>query len=175
MSYVEYLGYQISQSEIQALQNQAEAFANAPTFINIQEVCSFFELLNYYGKFVHNLSTMVQPLNALLQAGKSWNWTSECTQAFHLAKQQLTFTKVLAHCDPKLPINLAADASIYAVGAVISYVFPDGSEKPIAYASRTLSSSERNNTQVEKEALSLVFGIKKISPIFIWQEVQSHY
>ena len=112
-----------------------EAIANAPTPTNIQEVHSFFGLLNYYGKFVHNLFTMVQPLNVLIQAGKSWSWTSECAQAFHLAKQQLSSAKVLAHYDPKLPINLTADASAYGVGAVISHVSPDGSEKPIAYAS----------------------------------------
>ena len=122
MSSVEYLGHQISQSGIQALQSKVDAIANAPTPTNIQEVRSFLGLLNYYGKFVHNLSTMVQPLNALLQAGKSWSWTSEYTQAFHLAKQQLTSAKVLTHYDPKLPINLAADASAYGVGAVISHV-----------------------------------------------------
>ena len=67
---------------------------------------------------------------------------------------------VLAHYDPKLPIKMAGDASAYGIGAVLSHVFPDG-ERPVAFASHTLSSSEKNYSQIEKETLSLIFGITK--------------
>ncbi|KAJ8346504.1 hypothetical protein SKAU_G00279050 [Synaphobranchus kaupii] len=69
--------------------------------------------------------------------------------------------KVLTHYNAELPLRLACDASPYGVGAVLSHIMPDGVEKPIAYASRTLSKAEQNYAQIEREALAIVFGVRK--------------
>ena len=105
-----------------------------------------------------NSSTILAPLNALLR--KDWSWTPECQRSFDKAKATLVGSDVLMHYDPLLPIKMAGDASAYGIGAVTSHVLPDGSERPLAFASRSLSSSERNYAQIEKEALFLVFGVK---------------
>ena len=47
------------------------------------------------------------------------------------------------------------------VGAVLAHKFPEGSEKPIAYASRTLTKPERAYSQLDKEALAVIFAVKK--------------
>ena len=158
---VEYLGHRVDASGLHTMPSKVEAVKMAPTPRNVQELRSFLGLVHYYGKFMPNLATLLHPLNTLLQDGQSWDWTLECEKAFRAAKDSLSSASVLAHYDPSLPIKMAGDASAYGVGAVISHQYPDGRERPIAYASHTLSSAEINYSQIEKEALSLVFGIQK--------------
>ena len=158
---VEYLGHYIASDGIQLLQAENEAVIKALIPGNIQKLRSFLGLINYHGKFIPNLSTFLQPLNALVQAGTKRSWSTKCKKALLEAKKQIASTKVLTHYDPTLPIKLAANASAYGVGAVISYRMPDGPERPIAFASRTLTKSEKNYAQLEKEALSVVYGVKK--------------
>eukprot|EP00731_Ephydatia_muelleri_P013071 Em0007g381a len=118
-------------------------------------------MVNYYAKFLPNLSTTISPLYTLLKKNSRWQWTEECSQAFLAAKGMLTSSKVLAHYNPKLSLILATDASSYGVGAVLTQVSEEGTERPIAYVSRTLSDAERNYAQIEKEALAIIFGVKR--------------
>ena len=123
--------------------------------------------VNYYGKFIPNLATLLHPLNELLKTGNTRNWTPVCEQAFTAAKERLSQTSILAHYDARVPLHMASNASAYGLGAILSHLYPDGTERPIANASRTLSSSEKNYAQLEREALSLVFVIKKFHPYLL--------
>ena len=74
----------------------------------------------------------------------------------------ITSEQVLAHYDPALPVRLGCDASSTGIGAVLSHVMPDGSERPVAFASRSLTNQRRVQVHTDnKEALSIVWGVKQ--------------
>ena len=68
----------------------------------------------------------------------------------------ITSEQVHTHYDPALPVRLACDASPTGIGAVLSQVMPDGSERPVAFASQSLTKTELKYAQIDKEALSIV-------------------
>ena len=158
---VRYLGYPIDKDGLHATPEKVEAILQKPVPTNVKTLCSFLGLVNYYGKFIRDLSTIVQPLNELLCQGVQWKWSTECQKVFETMKEKLASSEVLVHYNSELPLKLDCDASAYGVGPVLSHVFPDGEERPIAYASRTLTKTERGYAHIEKEALSLVYGVKK--------------
>jgi len=68
---------------------------------------------------------------------------------------------VLVPYDEKRKLTLSCDASPYGVRTVISHVMDDREKHPIAFASRALTKSERNYSQIEKESLAIVFEVRK--------------
>ena len=158
---VDYLGYVIDAQGLRPHPDKVVAIQQAPTPLNVTQLKSYLGLLSYYGKFLPNLSTLLAPLYKLLGKDVPWEWSSEQEQAFQASKELLTSSKLLVHFNPQLPLLLACDASAYGIGAVLAHKMPDGSEQPIGYVSRTLNSAERNYSQLEKEGLSCVFGIKR--------------
>ena len=79
---------------------------------------------------------------------------------FDEAKRLLQSSVVLAHYDPSKKLVLACDASPYGVGAMLSQYQDDETEKPVAFASRSLSKAEKNYSHLEKEGLAVIFGVK---------------
>lgn len=118
-------------------------------------------MVNYHNRYIPNLSSLLQPLTALLQKGKKWTWSTSCEQAFHLVKSKLACALILAYYDPCLSLCMAADASSYGVGVVLTQIMMNGEEWLVAFASRTMLSTEWNYSQLEQEALAIIFAIKK--------------
>ncbi|XP_045763671.1 uncharacterized protein K02A2.6-like [Maniola jurtina] len=158
---VSYLGFIIDKHGLHPDMTKVEAIVKAPTPGNVTQLKAFLGLINYYGKFVPNLSSLLHPLYSLLKKNQPWNWDINCEDAFINIKNILASDRVLCHYDPALPLVLSVDSSSYGIGAVLAHVFADGTERPISCASRTLGDTEKNYSQLDKEALAIMYGVQK--------------
>ena len=158
---VSYLGHLIDEVGLHPLQEKVRAVKEAPSPKNVSELKSYLGLLTYYSKFLPNMANVLAPLYKLLCKDISWKWTSVEQKAFQASKDLLTSSSLLVHFNPDLDLVLMCDASSYGIGAVLAHRMPDGSERPIGYASRSLSAAQRNYSQLEREALALVFGVQR--------------
>ncbi len=157
---VEHLGHVISEKGIQPTDKKVQAIHAAPIPTNQSQLKSFLGLINYYCKFLPNFSHTLAPLYRLLQTKVPWCWKEEQQKAFDTAKKQLITNQILVHYDPSKSILLACDAYPYGLGAVLSHRMEGGEERPIAFPSRSLAPAEKNYSQLEKEALAIIFGVK---------------
>ena len=161
MDEITYCGYKVDKNGIHKTREKVEAILNAPQPVNVTQVKAFLDLVSYYSRFVSNFSSIVHPLNHLLRKNVRFKWSLECERAFNANKNEITSDRVLIHFNPKLPLVLAMGVSPHGISAVLSHTMLDYSEKPIAFYSRTLSNAEKRYSQVDKEALSIIFGIKR--------------
>ncbi|KFD64802.1 hypothetical protein M514_23014 [Trichuris suis] len=128
---------------------------------NIQELHVFIGKINYYAKFLEDFSDDCAILNALRKKNVAFPWTAEHQQAFERLKEKIVKATLLVHFREDLPVVLATDASQYGVGAVLLHRYPGGTERPIAHASKTLNAQQKSYSQVEKEPLAVIFGVRK--------------
>ena len=160
---VKYMGHILSKQGISPVKSKLEAIQQAPRPADVSQLRSFLGMINYYSKFIPDFSSKLHPLYELLSNKTKWFWSESCEAAFLWAKEVLSSDQVLVHYDPSKPLVLSVDAGPHGIGAVLSHRLGDGSEKPIEYASRTLTMAERNYAQIEKEGLAIVFGIKRFN------------
>ena len=120
----------------------------------------FLGLIMFYSRFMPHHSAVLAPLNSLLEKNVPWKWTKTEDNAFVAAKNLLLNSRTLVHYHETLPLVLSCDASSYGAGAVLSHVI-NGKHQPIAFASCTLTATQRSYSQLEKEAFSIIFGLKR--------------
>lgn len=161
---IHYLGHVISADGITPSEPLVRAIAALPPPTNVTQLRSFLGKVSYYRKFLPHLATTAAPLHALCRKEAPFRWTPACDKAFHTLRQALQEAPCLTNYTPSLPVWVAADASESGLGAVLAHRYPDGSERPIAYASKTLTEAQRKYSQIEKEALAIVFACSKFYP-----------
>jgi hypothetical protein len=115
------------------------------------------------------LSSELHPLCQLLRKDTKFEWSIKCKRAFEKTKKLLENCFTLSHYNLKNEIIITTDASAYGMGAILSQKI-NGEVRPIMCASCTLNSAERNYSQVGKEAMAIIFAVKKFNKFIFGQK-----
>ncbi|XP_014361064.2 uncharacterized protein K02A2.6-like [Papilio machaon] len=158
---ISYLGYVINKKGLKKSPEKIKAIVDAPVPTNVSQLQSFLGLANYYRNFVPGASRILNPLYDLLKKNKKWEWSQEHTDAFVSIKNNIASDLVLAHFNQNAKIILTVDASPTGLGAILSQVGEDGAERPVSFASRTLTPAEKRYSQIQKEATAIIFGVRR--------------
>ena len=166
-----FLGHIIDEQGIHADPNKTASIKNMKPPQNVSELRQFLGMANQLGKFSCGLSELTKPLRELLGKNTAWQWEKAQLEAFEETKKELCKPTVLAFYDPTLPTKVSADASSFGLGAVLLQE-KDSVWKPVSYASRSMSETERRYAQIEKEALAVTWACEKFADYIIGLKVQ---
>lgn len=155
---IEYLGHTIQYNSVTQNPQKVQAVTSMPRPQNVEELRCFLGMVTYYSHFIPSFSTISFALRRLLCKNTRFFWSRACEVAFQKLKTEIASGRILVPYNPKLELRLTTDASPVGVAAILSHVI-DNSERPIAYASRALTDSEKNYSQLDREALAIVYGV----------------
>uniref|UniRef100_A0A3B1KBC2 Gypsy retrotransposon integrase-like protein 1 n=1 Tax=Astyanax mexicanus TaxID=7994 RepID=A0A3B1KBC2_ASTMX len=160
---VKFLGHVVNKQGVHPDPEKVAAVQEWATPTTIREVRAFLGLAGYYRRFIDGFAKLARPLNSLLvgvpvnrkSSHRGINWTPECQNAFECLKSCLLQAPILAYADFSAPFIVYTDASSQGLGAVLSQM-QDGRERVIAYASRSLHPSEKNDANYSSFKLELL-------------------
>lgn len=160
---ISFLGHIINSEGIKPNPAKIDAIKNFPLPKTRTEIKAFLGLVGYYRKFIKDLAKLTKPLTQCLKKGATIQIDQKYSEAFETCKNLLMNDPILQHPDFTKPFILTTDASNIALGAVLSQG-NIGRDKPICFASRTLSQSECNYSTIERELLAIVWAVKYFRP-----------
>lgn len=160
MNELPFLGHVITENGLSPSPDKIDTIARAKAPNNPTELKAFLGLINFYGKFVPNLSSKLICFYNLLKKDAKFIWDSKCNENFEICKKYLLKPNVLEFFDPKKPLIVVTDACGYGLGGVLAYEI-DGQENPILFTSFTLNDAQRKYPILHLEALAVVSCVKK--------------
>lgn len=160
---VAFLGHIVTDNGVKPNPSKIEAIQNWPIPKNQKELRGFLGILGYYRRFVRDFARITKPLTAQLRKGEHVEHTDIFLKTFVACKKLLTQSDILQYPDFEKPFVLTTDASNFALGAVLSQG-AIGQDRPVAYASRTLTKTEERYSAIEKELLAIVWATQYFRP-----------
>lgn len=168
---VKFLGHTVTQDGVRPNNDKIKAILNYPLPTTEKQIKSFLGLLGYYRKFINNFAKLTKPLTQCLRKEHGIKITDEFKKCFNDCRHILMNEPILQFPDFTKPFILTTDASNVAIGAVLSQG-PVNSDKPVCYASRTLTKTEQNYSTIEKELLAIVWAVKYFRPYLYGRKFQ---
>ena len=135
---------------------KVDAIHALPAPTNITELQEFLGLVTYLSPFIPGLSTLTAPLRELLKKDTDFSWNHTYDIAFEQVKEAVISETTLRYFDPSLPVTIQVDASQVGLGAAL---LQNG--KPVAFASKALTKTERRHANIEREMLAAVFRVER--------------
>lgn len=157
---IKFLGHVVTSEGIMPDPDKTQLIHQLPTPKNASQLKSFLGMVQYYKRFIPDLSKIAKPLYQLTKANIRFKWNLDSDLAFQTLKQKLITPPLLNFPDFDKPFVLQTDASLYGLGAVLSQNDELGRDHPIAFASRLLSDAETRYTTIERELLAIVWALK---------------
>ena len=117
--------------------------------------------IQYFAKFIPNLSEKTDNMRQLLKKGIKWEWTEERNTDFNNLKKELTTQPCLAHYNGNKENIVTTDACNTGLGIALWQRQNNGELKTIAYASRYLNDAEKKYSVGELELLAVVWGLEQ--------------
>ena len=146
---VTFLGHKLTDKGILPDYSKFHIINKYPRLADADGVKRFVVFCNYYRKFISYFADICKPLNKLTRKNAIFEWTKTCQESFETVKTALLKPQILQYQDFNKKYILTTDASKEACGAVLAQNF-DGTELPIAYASKTFTKGESNKTTIEQ-------------------------
>jgi transposase InsO family protein len=165
-SEITFMGHVISDKGVSPDPSKVKAVINMPSPSDVEGVRRFCGFVQYLSRFLPNLSQELTPVRQLTHEGVPWQWSQECEDALNRIKDMISSSPVLVFYDPGKPLCVQVDSSKYGIGATL---LQDG--HPIEFASRTMTDAEINYAQIEKECLSVLFGLERFDQYTYGREV----
>jgi transposase InsO family protein len=157
---VDFLGVNVAHNEVRMQDGKVAGVRDWPPPTKVKELQAFLGFANYYRRFIPKYSEVARPLFDLLKKDVKFVWGTEQQDAFGRLKGLFTSEQVLCMPDPRLPLRLETDASLFAVAAVLSNE-TDSGWRPCGFISRSLSPAERNYDTHDRELLAIVYALEE--------------
>ena len=153
---ITFLGHVLSDQGVKAHPGKLAAVDKWPVPTSKLQVQQFMGLVNYFRKFIPDLSRKAAPLFGLMRSQTGYNWTPDCQQAFEDIKAALQSPPVLAYPNPSKPYEVISDASNQGCGAILVQ-----DDRAVAYYSATFTPAESRYTTTEHEMLGVIKAMKE--------------